>query len=53
MPLTPNDNESPYDDADDALAPTGDELGDFVNERPLAALAIAAAIGFVIGRLVF
>lgn len=48
MPLTPDD-----DNDDDVLESTGHEIGDFVAERPFAALAIAALIGFVFARTVF
>lgn len=48
MPMTPDD-----DDDDNAFESTGHEIGDFVAERPFAALAIAALIGFVFARTVF
>jgi hypothetical protein len=48
MPVTPDDN-----DDDDTFESAGQDIGDFVSERPFAALAIAALIGFVFARTIF
>ncbi|HXC54367.1 MAG TPA: hypothetical protein VNU97_03665, partial [Rhizomicrobium sp.] len=48
MPVTPDDN-----DDDNEFESVGHEIGDFVTERPFAALAIAVLIGFVFARTVF
>ena len=48
MPVIPDDN-----DDDIELESAGHEIGDAVAQHPLAALAIAALIGFVLARTMF
>ena len=51
----PPDDEDDFDHTVD-IAPDADNvesLDDFITARPLTALAIAAAVGFLVARIVF
>jgi hypothetical protein len=51
MPLTPDDGNDLTDTASDKVGGQGIEA--MVQERPIAAAAIAALIGFLIAKIVF
>ena len=51
MPLTPDDAADRT--SEDTLEESADAAMDYVHANPIRALLAAAAIGFVLGRLLF